>query len=112
MDKYFLESCDKFEISSDNSSFIAHKGDEMFFKQVTMSKEEFVTCYNTWIKNIKTSEDDSDGYWVDHYYPFFDVPGIECSKCGKDVPYWNNRYKEPDFCPNCGNRMSGRRVDW
>lgn len=45
------------------------------------------------------------GKWKDHYYPHFEVAGIECSICGKDVPYWDNHYKEPRFCPNCGARM-------
>ena len=45
------------------------------------------------------------GKWKDHYYPHFEVAGIECNVCGKDVPYWERRYKEPKFCPNCGVRM-------
>ena len=45
------------------------------------------------------------GKWKDHYYPHFEVAGIECNVCGKDVPYWDRHHKEPRFCPNCGVRM-------
>ena len=45
------------------------------------------------------------GKWKDHYYPHFEVAGIECSVCGKDVPYWSRHNEIPKYCPNCGVRM-------
>ena len=47
------------------------------------------------------------GEWIEHWYPHFDVAGIECSICGKDVPYWERNYDMPRYCPNCGARMKG-----
>lgn len=45
------------------------------------------------------------GKWLDHYYPHFDVAGICCSTCGKDVEYWERHYDFPKYCPNCGADM-------
>ena len=42
------------------------------------------------------------GTWRPFYYPHFEVPGIVCSVCGVDVPYYTNNYPEPNYCPNCG----------
>lgn len=47
------------------------------------------------------------GEWIEHWYPHFDLAGIECSICGKDVPYWERNYDMPNFCPNCGADMRG-----
>jgi len=53
------------------------------------------------------SADRPQGKWIEHWYPHFDVAGIECSICSKDVPYWERNYDMPNFCPNCGARMKG-----
>lgn len=45
------------------------------------------------------------GLWFDHYYLYFEIPGIECSICHKDVPYWTRGNPLPDYCPNCGAKM-------
>ena len=56
---------------------------------------------------VVPSADRPQGEWIEHWYPHFDVAGIECSICGKDVPYWERNYDMPNFCPNCGARMKG-----
>ena len=53
------------------------------------------------------SADRPQGKWIEHWYPQFDVAGIECSICSKDVPYWERNYDMPNYCPNCGARMKG-----
>ena len=51
--------------------------------------------------------DRPQGEWIEHWYPHFDVAGIECSICSKDVPYWERNYDMPNYCPNCGAHMKG-----
>ena len=64
---------------------------------------------NQAIREIKRlpSADRPQGKWIEHWYPHFDVAGIECSICGKDVPYWGRNYDMPRYCPNCGAKMKG-----
>lgn len=60
--------------------------------------------------NFSTAVEVADrpqGKWIEHWYPHFDVAGIECSICSKDVPYWERNYDMPNFCPNCGAPMKG-----
>lgn len=45
------------------------------------------------------------GHWKEHYYPHFDVPGIECSICGAVVESWASYMPKPDTCPNCHSKM-------
>lgn len=45
------------------------------------------------------------GHWKEHYYPHFDVPGIECSICGAVVESWVSYMPKPDTCPNCHSKM-------
>ncbi|MBO5630406.1 MAG: hypothetical protein J5965_15180 [Aeriscardovia sp.] len=60
-------------------------------------------------KEIKAipSADRPQGEWKEHWYPHFDVAGIECSICSKDVPYWERNYDMPRYCPNCRAKMKG-----
>lgn len=60
-----------------------------------------------WLKafNAIPSADRPQGEWIEHWYPHFDVAGIECSICSKDVPYWERNYDMPRYCPNCGAKM-------
>lgn len=57
--------------------------------------------------NAIPSADRPQGEWLEHWYPHFDVAGIECSICSKDVPYWGRNYDMPRYCPFCGARMKG-----
>ena len=57
------------------------------------------------------SADRPQGEWIEHWYPYFDVAGIECSICGKDVPYWERNYDMPNYCPNCGARMFAKDIN-
>ena len=57
--------------------------------------------------NAIPSADRPQGEWKEHWYPHFDVAGIECSICSKDVPYWERNYDMPRYCPNCGAKMKG-----
>lgn len=51
--------------------------------------------HGKWIK-------DNDSFQPDDYYcVYFDYT---CSECGKIV---NDRYKLPNYCPNCGAKMDG-----
>ena len=59
------------------------------------------------LEYIKSIAERSKGKWIDYYYPYFEVPGIKCSICNKDVEYWQNHYEKPNFCPNCGADMRG-----
>ena len=61
--------------------------------------------------NAIPSADRPQGEWIEHWYPHFDVAGIECSICSKDVPYWERNYDMPNYCPNCGARMKGADDD-
>lgn len=55
--------------------------------------------HGQWIK-------DNDSFQTDDYYCcYFDHI---CSECGKVV---NDRYKLPNYCPNCGAKMDGERKD-
>ena len=54
-----------------------------------------------------TDADRPQGEWKEHWYPHFDVAGIECSICSKDVPYWERNYDMPRYCPNCRAKMKG-----
>ena len=47
------------------------------------------------------------GEWIEHWYPHFNVAGIKCSICSKDIPYWERNYDMPNYCPNCGAHMKG-----
>lgn len=62
-----------------------------------------------WLEELKRLREEKrpTGKWIDHYYPYFEVPGIECSECGKDVDYWTSNYDYPKYCPNCGTPMKG-----
>lgn len=57
------------------------------------------------------SADRPQGKWLEHWYPHFDVAGIECSICSKDVPYWERNYDMPRYCPYCGAKMKGADDD-
>lgn len=51
--------------------------------------------HGSWVKN-------NDSFQTDDYYCcYFDY---SCSECGEIV---NDRYKLPNYCPNCGARMDG-----
>ena len=51
--------------------------------------------YGRWIKN-------NDSFQTDDYYCcYFDY---NCSECGGIA---NDRYKLPNYCPNCGAKMNG-----
>ncbi len=51
--------------------------------------------HGRWIK-------DNDSFQTDDYYCcYFDHT---CSECGKIV---NDRYKLPNYCPNCGAKIDG-----
>lgn len=45
------------------------------------------------------------GEWINFYYRDRDIPGIRCSVCYKDIPYWTRDNPAPKFCPNCGVQM-------
>ena len=65
--------------------------------------------WEDWLKSFNAipSADRPQGEWIEHWYPHFDVAGIECSICGEDVPYWERNYDMPKYCPNCGAKMKG-----
>lgn len=51
--------------------------------------------HGQWVKN-------NDSFQTDDYYCcYFDY---SCSECGAIV---NDRYKLPNYCPNCGAKMDG-----
>ena len=55
--------------------------------------------HGRWIK-------DSDSFQTDDYYCcYFDYT---CSECGEIV---NDRYKLPNYCPDCGAKMDGKTGD-
>lgn len=55
--------------------------------------------HGRWIK-------DNDSFQTDDYYCcYFDYT---CSECGEIV---NDRYKLPNYCPDCGAKMDGKTGD-
>lgn len=55
------------------------------------------TVHGRWIK-------DNDSFQTDDYYCcYFDYT---CSECGEIV---NDRYKLPNYCPDCGRRWMEKR---
>lgn len=58
-----------------------------------------LTVHGRWIK-------DNDSFQTDDYYCcYFDYT---CSECGEIV---NDRYKLPNYCPDCGAKMDGKTGD-
>ena len=96
--------------------------DQIFVSAFQINKEgELTAQYN---KPLKITETDGSiivvntneiltfekwaevvGHWKEHYYPHFDVPGIECSICGAVVESWVSYMPKPDTCPNCHSKM-------
>lgn len=78
--------------------------------QITFDEEKLREIVKEAVERFKEEYEIVDrpqGEWIEHWYPYFDVAGIECSICGKDVPYWERNYDMPNYCPSCGARMKG-----
>ena len=69
--------------------------------------EEMTEISKRIAKDIFKGLERKRGEWKEHYYLHFEVPGIECSVCGEDVPYWGRHHAMPNYCPNCGADMRG-----
>ncbi len=63
------------------------------FKRIAIQKDYEPVVHGKWIK-------DNDSFQTDDCYCcYFDY---NCSECGEIV---NDRYRLPNYCPNCGAKM-------
>lgn len=78
-----------------NSPHLLSRDDTMFLLDKIPAADVAPVVHGSWVKN-------NDSFQTDDYYCcYFDY---SCSECGEIV---NDRYKLPNYCPNCGARMDG-----
>ena len=91
-------------VDDNNSDFIT------FRKDIVITKEEFLECYNEWIikplkQNPVSTSVRPQGEWIIHPHSMI----MRCSLCGNEENAKEVGTINPDkyFCSNCGADMRG-----
>jgi len=79
--------------------------------ECVITKEEFIECYNTWIKE---NPDTKIGKWqFERNDPQRGGNIHSCSLCGQEVHSYSTDYKNKPcvhkYCPRCGARMENTK---